>query len=106
MPHPPSPPEDEAPLFSALGRRTTSHLAGERAALSSRGRRAKIRQLLAHHGPLALFELAQLMEVHDHQISGRITDMKRDGEIEPTGHRKRKPETGCEAEVYKLSRAF
>lgn len=42
------------------------------------------------------------MEVHDHQISGRITDMKRDGEIEPTGQRKRKPETGCEAEVYRL----
>ena len=92
-------PEEDAPLFAF----STSRLAGETAALASRGRRAKILELLRHHGPLALFELAALMQVHDHQISGRITDLKRDGEIEPTGERRKKPETGCEAEVYRLT---
>src|SRR3954470_16869403 len=92
------PPNDDAPLFAY----TTSRLAGERAALASRGRRQKILQLLEQHGPLALFELAAMMEVHDHQISGRITDLKRDGLIEPTGQRRENPETRCQAEVYRL----
>jgi hypothetical protein len=64
------------------------------------GRRAKIRQLLADHRPLAHFELAQMMEVHDHKISGRITDKGRRDRT--TGQRKRKRETGCEAETYRL----
>lgn len=89
---------DDAPLFTW----NTSRLAGQRAALASRGRRAKILQLLRDHGPQTLFELAQRMELHDHQISGRITDLKRDGLIEPTGERRTKPETGCQAEVYRL----
>src|SRR3954470_20282285 len=91
------PPNDDAPLFAY----TTSRLAGERAALASRGRRARILELLQQHGPLALFELAAMMEVHDHQISGRITDLKSEGQIEPTGQRRTKPETGCHAEVYR-----
>lgn len=96
-------PEDQFPLFAPemIHPKSTSRLAGEVAAVTSRGRKARILQLLQEHGPLALFELAAMMEVHDHQISGRITELLRDGLIEPTGQRRTKPETGCQAETYR-----
>jgi predicted ArsR family transcriptional regulator len=81
---------------------STSRLAGEKAALNERSRKARILQLLKDHGPLALFEIAQMMQVHDHQISGRITELYRDDKIDTTGQRRTNPATGCAAEVYQL----
>ena len=43
-----------------------------------------------------------MMEVHDHQVSGRITDLVREGLIERTGDRRQKPATECWAEVYRV----
>ena len=80
---------------------STSTLAGQVAAGSMPSRRERILRHLADR-PMALWEVATLMEVHDHQISGRFTDLVRDGLIERTGDRRQKPETGCWAEVYRV----
>lgn len=81
---------------------STSQLAGAVAAANSGNRRAQILLHLEQHGPSALFEVAAAIGCFDHQISGRFTDMERDGLIEKTGVRKTKPETGCQAEVWRL----
>lgn len=93
---------DDAPLFRTF-LNSTSRLAGEKAALRSNSRKARILQLLQERGPMTLFELASALEVHPHQISGRITELKFDLKIEETGERRKNPETGCAAEVYKLT---
>lgn len=93
---------DDVPLFRTF-LNSTSRLAGEKAALRSNSRKARILQLLQERGPMTLFELAQALEVHPHQISGRITELKFDLKIEETGERRVNPETGCAAEVYCLS---
>lgn len=90
--------EDKLSLFD-----NTSRKAGEVAAKSIGKRHATILDLLRTRGPLCLFELAALMGVHDHQISGRITELVAARRIERTGQRRKKPETGCECDVYKLS---
>jgi predicted ArsR family transcriptional regulator len=90
----------DAPLFDGDWR-STSFRAGEVAARSSRRRRQQILSLLAVR-PMTLFELAEAIGVHAHQISGRITDLKRDLLITPTGDRRENPATGCKAEVYRL----
>jgi predicted ArsR family transcriptional regulator len=87
---------EDAPLFG------TRHAAGQAAARTSGKRRTWIKQLLADRGPMTCFELAAEMNLHDHQISGRITDLLKDGEIERTGQTKRKPETGCLCDIYRL----
>jgi hypothetical protein len=66
-------------------------------------RRARILQLLNELGPSTLFEIAACMELHDHQISGRFTELAADGLIAKTGQRRPKPETGCDADVWTLS---
>lgn len=78
----------------------TSRLAGDKAAVMSSARRAAICDLLRRFGPMAIFELAKKMGVHDHQISGRFGEMERDGLIKKTGERRIKPNTACQAEVY------
>jgi hypothetical protein len=80
---------------------STSRLAGHAAARASGFRRLQILAFLGR-GPATLFEVAAHLGVHDHQISGRFTDLVREGLIAKTGTRKVKPETGCEAEVYRL----
>jgi hypothetical protein len=84
---------------------TTSQIAGAVAARASASRRVTILQLLETHGPQTLFELATRMNVLDHQISGRITDLLFDGLIERTGDRRTKPETGCPCDVYRIGRS-
>lgn len=64
-------------------------------------RRAEILRLLHEHGPQTLFELARWLQVPDHAISGRITDLKRDCLIEPTGERRPNPRSGVKCEVYR-----
>lgn len=82
--------------------RSTSRLAGERAAASISSRRGKILSILQDRGPSTMFEVANLLHVNDHQLSGRFTELARDGLIERSGQRRPKPETGCEADVWRL----
>jgi hypothetical protein len=97
------------PLFRPAGpaghpaSQSTSRLAGEAAALASGSRRAQILDLLEERA-LAIFEIAALIGVFDHQISGRFSALEADGYIRKTGERRRKPDTDCEAEVYELVR--
>lgn len=85
----------------------TSNQALNRAAPQFGSRRARILQLLGVDvlGPSTIFEVAAAMELHDHQISGRFGELERDGLIAKTGTRRAKPETGCEAEVYRLAQS-
>jgi hypothetical protein len=66
-------------------------------------RRAEILRLLQEHGPQTLFELSRWLQVPDHAISGRITDLKRDCLIEPTGERRPNPRSGVRCDVYRLA---
>lgn len=81
---------------------STSRRAGEAAARSCAGRRQKILAYLAERGPACLFEIAAHHGWFDHQISGRFTELAREGLIERTGARKARPDTGCEADVWRL----
>ena len=80
----------------------TSAKAGSVAAQYSGQRRMQILRVLGQHGPLALFEIAALLECFDHQISGRFSELEKDGLIYKTGQRKVKSDTGCEAEIWAL----
>lgn len=52
---------------------------------------------------MTLFEVAAAMQIEPHRISGRITELKRDGLIQRTGDRRQNPATGCSAEVLRLA---
>jgi DNA-binding Lrp family transcriptional regulator len=95
---------DPPPLFRA-GANDTSSQAGQRAALRVGSRRAKILAYLEEHGGGTIFEIADHLGVLDHQISGRFSELERDGYIEKSGQRRRKRDTDCEAEIYRLRRA-
>jgi len=97
MRSPPLSPSSAGPLFG-----TRAQAAGI-AARSSRARYAQIITLLQQHGELTLFELAARLGVLDHQISGRITELQREGTIERTGMTRTKPETGSACDVYRLA---
>ena len=81
---------------------STRAQAGAIAARSIPKRQAKILQLLQSHGPLAIFEIAAMLNIFEHQISGRFSELERDGHIEKAGKRRQKGETGCWAEVYRI----
>jgi hypothetical protein len=49
-----------------------------------------------------LFEVAAGLGVPDHIISGRFTELSRDGLIERTGDTRRKPESGCACAVWRI----
>lgn len=82
----------------------TSKIAGAAAARVVGSRRERILGLLRHE-PRALFELAGAMGVGDHQISGVLTALCKDGWIERTGERRIKPETQCPADVWRIRAA-
>ena len=63
----------------------------------------RILEILRNRGPSTLFEVAAELNVFDHQISGRFTDLVRGGLIERTGERRPKPETGCPADIWRLT---
>ena len=86
----------DSPLFG------TSYAAALVAAQSSPRHRARILQLLALHGELALPDLCKMMRVTPNQISGRLSDLCRDGEIEPTGKVRDNPATHCPCSIYRL----
>lgn len=79
-----------------------SSAAGEVAARISGKRKARILQLLRNRGPLTLWELAEAMSCQVHQISGRISELKFDGQILETGLH-RHPVSGIWCAVYAIS---
>jgi hypothetical protein len=89
------------PLFAGDTRRQ----AGAVAALTAGSRKARIIELLQERGSLTLFEAAEAMNVGDNQISGRFTDLAKDGLIRDSGQRRRKPGTDCDAVVWVLAEA-
>ena len=73
-------------------RRIEPHKAGMRARLLEhlRGRGA---------GGATLKELCQAFDKQPHQISGRLSELKRDGEVQETGHAR----SGCEVLVARCA---
>ncbi len=94
-------------LFDLLARHapkreeSTSDQAGRVAARHAHERYHQILDALRSR-PQTLFELASTLHCAPHQISGRLTELTRDGHIEPTGERRRNPATGCTAQVHRL----
>jgi hypothetical protein len=82
---------------------STSRLAGETAAKLIGSRQERIIALLRERGPLAIWEIADILSVFDHQISGRFSELERQGLIRKSGERRTKPDTKCAAEVYCLA---
>ena len=68
-------------------------------------RRARIIELIRQRGGVTIFEAAEAINVGDNQISGRFSELVRDGLIRPGGQHRPKPGTDCQAEVYVLSHA-
>jgi predicted ArsR family transcriptional regulator len=65
-------------------------------------RREQILALLREHGPLALFEIASMMGLGDHQLSGRLGAMGDEGLIRRTGKQRLKPSTGCPCDLWEF----
>lgn len=93
-----NPPPQPASLFDS-----TSRQAGAVAARAVGSRRQRILELIRERGSVTIFEAAEAMELGDNQISGRFSELERDGLIRKAGVRRLKPGTDCQAEVYVLS---
>jgi predicted ArsR family transcriptional regulator len=81
----------------------TSRNAGKVAARMAPSRYHKIMCLLDECGNLAIWQIAEKLKVFDHQISGRFSELTREGLIMYAGRRVIKPGTQCEAETYTLT---
>jgi hypothetical protein len=81
---------------------STSTAAGQQAALRAGQWRERILTYLREQ-PATLFEIAAHFNVPDHTISGRFTELDKDGWIERSGERRVKPETGCAADVWRVA---
>lgn len=104
------PPEDRSPLFAPQNPEVppvggTRAAAGLVAAEKSGSRRRRILEIIERQ-PSTLFEIAAILGVPDHTISGRISELKHEQFIEPSGEHRIKPESGCPCEVYQLKRAL
>jgi predicted ArsR family transcriptional regulator len=98
---------DEPPPLWKLAphpEKSTMTLAGETAAATTAKRYQQITDLLRARGPMTLFEICSQLGKQKNQLSGRMTELKRDRIIEPTGDRRHDPATGCSAEVYRLAK--
>jgi|GEM_PF-3239989 len=93
-------PED-TPLFRQ--RQSTSTLAGEQAARAVGSWRQRILARLQDQ-PSTLWEVAQYFSVPDHVISGRFSELAKDGYIEHAGARRPHPISQCDAEVWRIRR--
>lgn len=75
------------------------------ATLKAGSRRARIMQILSR-GPAALFEIAREMNIPQlNAISGRLTELQRDGYVERTGERRQNPASGSMFDVYRIAAA-
>lgn len=97
QPDPAEPPRGSS-LFTS-----TSRQAGAVAARMVGSRRQRILQLIRDRGSVTIFEAAEAMDLGDNQISGRFSELERDGLIRKSGQRRLKPGTDCQAEVYILA---
>jgi len=88
----------DCPLFAESTREEARRVAAAMTATRYR----QIIQVLAEQ-PLCIFEVAERLGRFDHQISGRFGELVKLGLIEKTGERRRKPSTGCSAEVYRIA---
>jgi hypothetical protein len=73
------------------------------AARSSAERYRQISHLLSERGPLAGWQIAEALGCQLHQISGRLTEMRTNGQIENTGERRKNPRTNTTGEVVRLA---
>jgi DNA-binding Lrp family transcriptional regulator len=89
-------------LYPTAG--STSAIAGQQAALKSGKTRRRILEVLHERGPAGatLWEVARVLGVHDHTISGRFTELSKDLIIERTGERRNHPNSGCPADVWRI----
>jgi len=87
---------DDAPLFG------TRHAAAAVAARNVPRRYAQIMDVLRQRGPSAIFQIAAVLGVLDHQIAGRFGEMEKAGLIRRSGRSVVKPATGCACELYEL----
>jgi DNA-binding HxlR family transcriptional regulator len=92
-----SPPDLEHTLFES-----TSRAAGHVAARFAGMRYRHILSLL-NESSACIFELAEKIGCHDHQISGRFGELVKSGLIERTGARRVKPVTGCQCDEYRIT---
>ena len=88
----------DSPLFT-----TTRDAARQVAARRTSKRYRQIAETLGRLGPSCIFEVAAALGCFDHQISGRFGEMEKLGLIRKTGDRRKKPSTGCAAEVYEIT---
>jgi predicted ArsR family transcriptional regulator len=72
------------------------------AALRAKERYGQVLALLRDRGPLTCFEIAGALGCQLNAISGRLTELKDQGEIESTGERRKNPATGRSSEVLRL----
>lgn len=79
---------------------STSALAGHQAALKSGSMKFRILTILRER-PATLWEVAAMLKVPDHVISGRFTEMA-NVHIEHAGERRAHPISGCPAEVWRV----
>jgi hypothetical protein len=87
---------------SSLTPQLTRDSARQAAEQSAPTRCAQILRLLQDQ-PRTLWEIAQRLGVHEHQISGRLTELTKLGKITPTAMTRPNPRTGQSATVYTLS---
>jgi hypothetical protein len=73
------------------------------ASKSYQQRYRQICQLLTDRGPLAGWQIAESLGCQLHQISGRLTEMRTQGQIQKTGERRMNPRTKTSGEVVRLS---
>ncbi len=95
---------DEAmPLFAPRPFEPTTKQLAHVAAESKKSRRyAQIVTVLSDHGAMAIFQVAAVLRVPEHAISGRFGELERDGRIEKTGTRIPKTGTTGTCNVYRL----
>lgn len=101
------PPRHQQPadLFTRPGRSSTSDIAAARIAPKVGGLKSRILAVIQEHGPLAIYQVAEIMGVQDHDVSQRFSEMVRDGLLELAGERRVKPATGNPCEVYRVPAA-
>lgn len=80
---------------------STVELAHRQAVKNAPSMRHRILEKLTAR-PLALFEVAAALGVQKNVISGRFTDLMRDGQIDRTGERRRDPASGCHADAWRI----
>lgn len=104
MPNDPLQQAEMPPLWKLAPhpQKSTSLLAADQAAATTAKRYEQITELLREKGPQTLFEICAHLGKQKNQLSGRLTELRRDGVIEFTGERRTDPQTQASAEVYRL----